>query len=101
MCAAGGGYSGWPAAAPIEPWRRRYAARGFSSVTAALVASFVAWCRGATLSMIQNPRPMVESTRSCRCTMMSVTGVTGRFCWNDVQVAPLSNDRNIPNSVPA
>ena len=30
-----------------------------------------------------------------------VIGVTGKFCWNDFQLLPSSNEINIPNSVPA
>ena len=51
--------------------------------------------------MIQNERPWVESTRSFSCTWRSVIGVTGRFCWNDCQLAPSSSETYIPNSVPA
>ena len=59
------------------------------------------WCSGVRLSRIQNERPCVESTRSLCAILMSVTGVTGRFNWNDCQCAPLSNEMYIPNSVPA
>jgi len=51
--------------------------------------------------MIHAERPIVAMTRSFLCTLMSVTGVTGRFCWNGCQFLPALNEMNEPNSVPA
>ena len=51
--------------------------------------------------MIHIARPCVAITRSFLCTLMSLMGTLGRLSWNDCQCAPLSNDTNIPNSVPA
>ena len=51
--------------------------------------------------MIQKLRPIVDRTKSCSCTLMSVTGVAGKLSWNDCQLTPSSNEMNMPNSVPA
>jgi hypothetical protein len=51
--------------------------------------------------MIHSERPIVEITRSFRCTRMSVTGVAGRFCASDCQLRPPLNETKALNSVPA
>ena len=104
MIAPGGGYCGRSGDPPIGEYRIRYASRGWKRYASDRITSSwrdASWCSGEMLSMIQNDRPIVASTRSLWCTRMSVTGVAGRFCWNDCQWRPLSNDTNIPNSVPA
>ncbi len=101
MVTPGDGYSGSLDARPEDPYRIRYDVLGSNRWKGAAAIAGVSSCSGVTLSRIQNDLPMVDSTRSCRCTLMSVIGVTGRFCWNGCQRAPSSNDTNMPNSVPA
>jgi hypothetical protein len=70
-------------------------------VAGAAVASLASSCSGVMLSMIHADRPIVEITRSLRCTLMSVIGVAGRFCCSACQFLPALNDTKNPNSPPA
>ena len=76
-------------------------ARPVHDTASAVVTCALTWCSELRLSRIQIARPCVETTRSFRWTLMSVIGTFGRFSWNDCQCAPLSNEMNMPNSVPA
>jgi hypothetical protein len=73
------------------------------ALVAAAAGTYIAanCCSGVTSSMIHRPRPMVLMTRSLRCTLMSVTGVAGRFCCSGCHAAPSLNDTKALNSVPA
>ena len=53
-------------------------------------------------SMIQKPRPNVETTRSLKssCTVIQLTGTRGSWLWNGSQFAPSSKDKYNPLSVP-
>ena len=60
-----------------------------------------ALARSASNGVVSKLLPIVDITRSLSTTFKSVMGVTGRFSWNGCQLAPSSNEMNMPNSVPA